>query len=151
MPQSLYQIYLHIIFSTKNRYPWLEDSSIRREMYSYLAKTCHNMHCPSLIVDGYHDHVHLLLRLGKTVLVPTLIGDIKESSSKWVKTKGTRYQNFFWQSGYGCFSVSASHVSAVKNYIESQQTHHQTVTFQDEYRQILVKIHVKYEERYVWD
>lgn len=151
MPQSLFQNYVHIVFSTKNRCSWLRDYSIRSEMFRYLTTVCQSMQSPVLTVNGYHDHVHLLIRMAKAGTVPTLIGEMKEDSSKWIKTKGGIYLNFYWQSGYGAFSVSASHVKAVQKYIENQENHHASIGFQEEYRRILQRNLVAYDEKYVWD
>ena len=151
MAQSLYQSYMHIVFSTKNRKPWLQNDSIRSEMYSYLAAICNKKKSPALAVNGYHDHIHLLVRMGKTMTAPVLIGEMKEDSSKWIKTKDESYADFYWQSGYGAFSVSATHVDVVQNYIESQEDHHRVVSFQEEYRRILGKNKIQFDEQYVWD
>jgi len=151
MPQSLFQSYMHIVFSTKKRRPWLDDREIRQEMHAYLAGACKQNGCPPLIVDGFHDHVHLLVRMGKTALAPRLIGVIKESSSKWIKAKSPFFADFYWQSGYGCFGVSGAHVARVRQYIENQEIHHRAVSFQDEFRSILAHNGLECDERYVWD
>ena len=151
MARSLFQCYFHIIFSTKNRSVWFADEQIRDEMFSYLAGACGKMGCPAVIVGGHHNHVHILVRMAKTVLAPKLIGEIKEDSSKWLKTKGDFYHRFYWQTGYGCFSLSASHVEPVKAYIANQEEHHQRVEFKDEYLQMLTRNNVEFDERYLWD
>lgn len=80
-----------------------------------------------------------------------LIEDVKSDSSYWIKTKGQRYQNFYWQSRYGAFSVSPSEVESIKKYIEDQHEHHRSEGFQDEYRGILRKNRIEFDERYLWD
>jgi putative transposase len=151
MPQSLAQIYLHIVFSTKHRRPWLEDKILRAEMHQYLGGICRNLDSPALIVGGVEDHVHLLCRLSRTHTVAEFLRELKRESSKWIKTKGSALADFHWQDGYGAFSVSASHVEAVQVYIANQEEHHRKQTFQDEFRLILKKYQVEYDERYVWD
>lgn len=76
---------------------------------------------------------------------------VKKDSSKWIKTKGIKYNNFYWQNGYGVFSVSQSQVNVVKNYIENQKEHHQKKVFKDEYLELLKKYHVDFNEQYLWD
>jgi hypothetical protein len=83
--------------------------------------------------------------------ISKLIEEIKTSSSKWIKTKGDDYTGFAWQNGYGAFSVGQSQLPDLKHYIANQRAHHRRVLFQDEYRQILAKYDVEYDERYVWD
>ncbi len=151
MPQSLAQIYLHIVFSTKNRVPLLEDVALRDEMHNYLGGTCNQLDCPVLRVGGIADHVHILCRLGKTMVVSHLIQELKRESSKWIKTKGPQWGDFYWQNGYGAFSVSPGHVEALRVYVANQEAHHRTATFQDEFRRLLTKYGVQWDERYVWD
>ena len=151
MPQSLAQIYLHIVFSTKDRRPFLQNDSIRDEMHNYLGGICNNIKCPTLRVGGVSDHVHLLCRLSRTITVADLVQELKRESSKWVKTKSNLLGDFHWQNGYGAFSISPGHVEEVRSYIANQEEHHRTVTFQDEFRRLLTKYGVEWDERYVWD
>ncbi|HEV7226706.1 MAG TPA: IS200/IS605 family transposase [Pirellulales bacterium] len=151
MPQSLAQIYLHIVFSTKERRPFLQDRSIRDEMHAYLGGVCNNLGCPILRVGGVADHVHLLCRFGRTITVADLVQELKRESSKWAKTKSDSLRDFHWQNGYGAFSISPGHVESVRSYIANQEEHHRIVTFQDEFRRSLAKYGVEYDERYVWD
>ncbi|MGB7622382.1 MAG: transposase [Terriglobia bacterium] len=106
---------------------------------------------PSLEVGGPADHIHALCSLSKTLSVAELIEDVKKTASKWIKTKGGLYMKFHWQSGYGAFSLSPSQVPAVRRYIQNQEQHHRRITFQKEFRRILKKHGVAYDERYVWD
>jgi putative transposase len=151
MPQSLAQIYLHVVFSTKDRRPFLQDLAIRDEMHRYLGGVCNRLGCPNLQVGGAADHVHILCKLGRTISVADLVQELKRESSKWVKTKSNALADFHWQNGYGAFSLSPAHVEAVQQYIETQEEHHRTVTFQDEFRKLLAKYHLEWDERYVWD
>ncbi len=151
MPQSLTQIYLHIIFSTKNRQPFLNNEQIREQTHAYLAGICKNLQCPSLLVGGVADHVHLLTRHSKNVAVADFIGTLKRDSSKWVKEKDRELTSFYWQKGYGAFSVSPSHAESVREYIATQAEHHRGESFQDEFRRLCKKYGVELDERYVWD
>jgi putative transposase len=151
MPQSLAQIHLHLVFSTKNRYPFQLDHQYRDAMHAYLATVCSTMESPSLRVGGVADHVHLLVSFGRVGSVAELIRELKRSSSKWIKTQSKDLGKFEWQHGYGAFSVSPSHVEVLIEYIKNQETHHRKMTFQDEFRKLLKKYSVQYDERYVWD
>ena len=150
MPQSLSKVILHIIFSTKNREPWL-DSAIRSRMHAYLATICRDLGGEEVCVDGVSDHVHIVTTLPRTLSQAELIEEIKKASSKWIKGVEARYRGFFWQRGYAAFSVSPSQLEAVLQYVRVQEEHHRTRTFQEEYRELLHKHGVEFDERYMWD
>ena len=150
MPQSLVKNYVHIIFSTKNRNPFI-NNEIKDELFSYLGGTCKELESQPIIVGGANDHVHLLVNLSRKMALMNLVEKIKTHSSKWIKSKNTCYKNFYWQKGYGGFSINPGQIDVVKQYITDQETHHSKVSFQDEYRAFLKKYHVDYDERYVWD
>jgi REP element-mobilizing transposase RayT len=122
--QSLSQIYLHIVFSTKERRPFLQDSTIRERMHVYLKGICDKQDCQSLKVGGVEDHVHIACRLAKTMDVSSLIKALKQGSSIWVKSEFPVLSAFHWQNGYGAFSVSPSHLPGLKQYIDNQEEHH---------------------------
>ena len=151
MPQSLRQIYVHVVYSTKHRKPFLQDKEFRDRVWRYLAGICNHLGCPALVVGGVDDHVHVLCRLGKDVSIASLVRDLKRDSSKWVKTEEPRLADFRWQQGYGAFSISPSHVEAVRRYIANQEEHHRRQTFQDEFRRLCRKYQLEIDERYVWD
>jgi putative transposase len=151
MPQSLAQIYLHLVFSTKERRPFLQRKELREDTHAYLAGTCKGLASPCLIVGGVEDHVHVLCRLSRTHSVAELVKELKRSSSIWIKGKVPQLEAFHWQDGYGAFSVSPSHVEALKRYIANQEAHHRRESFQEEFRRLLNKYGVEYDERYVWD
>ncbi len=150
MPQSLGKVILHIIFSTKNREPWL-DSGVRPRMHAYLATICRDVGADFVHVSGVSDHVHIVTTLPRTLSTAQLIEQIKKTSSKWIKELDARYRGFFWQRGYGAFSVSPSQLKAVLKYIEGQREHHRIRTFQEEYRELLRRHGIDFDERYVWD
>jgi REP element-mobilizing transposase RayT len=150
MGQSLVRNYLHIVFSTKHRQPLIHPP-VEEEMHHYLGGICNKLECPVLKVGGYHDHIHILCMLSKKITLVKLMEGLKSHSSKWIKTKGAAYENFYWQDGYGAFSVNPADVDAVIGYIAHQHAHHSKKTFQDEYRAFLKKYQVEYEEQYVWD
>ena len=144
MAQSLSKIYVHIVFSTKNRFPFLNTPEQRKEMHAYLGGTLNELDCPVLSVGGPAEHVHILCILSKNAPVSDVIGKLKRSSSKWMKTKAPTLRKFSWQNGYGVFSISQSHVERVRAYIQNQEEHHRRKTFQDEFREFLKAYHVEY-------
>ena len=150
MPQSLSQLYVHLTFSTKHREPFIL-APLRAELYPYLATVLTNAGSPAIKVGGTSDHVHALFRLSKNSSLAGVVEEIKTSSSKWIKTKGRALTNFYWQSGYGGFSVSPSNVEKVAEYIANQEKHHRAMSFQEEYRRMLESHGVEFDERYVWD
>ena len=151
MPQSLVQIYVHLVFSTKNRQPFLQDKAFRERVHAYLVGICNNLDCPSLKTGGVEDHVHILCRFGKCIELQYLLRDLKRDSSKWIKEQMPALADFHWQNGYGAFSISPSHVEALTRYIEGQEEHHRRESFQDEFRRLCKKYGVPIDERYVWD
>jgi putative transposase len=150
MSQSLSRVITHITFSTKYREP-LIDAVIENELHNYLGGVCNALECQSIKVGGYTDHVHILCNLSRKIALMDLLEEIKKESSKWIKTKGNAYESFYWQRGYGAFSVNPSELDVVIRYIENQHAHHNKKTFQDEFRGFLKKYNVEYDERYVWD
>ena len=150
MPQSLAQILLHLVFSTKNREAFLTDN-IRDDLHAYIGGIVANQKGTLLKAGSVADHIHLLLFHPRTYSPSDMVQEVKTGSSKWLKTKAVRNANFHWQSGYGIFSISPAHRPALERYISSQAEHHLKVTFQDEFRRLLKKYGVQCDERYVWD
>ena len=150
MPQSLAEILVHLVFSTKNREPVLEDD-VRAELHSYIGGIVKNYEGVLLKAGSAADHIHLLISHPRTCAPAKLVQEVKTGSSKWMKMERQRYTAFHWQNGYGMFSVSPSHRRAVETYLENQGVRHRNVSFQEEYRQLLTKHGLSYDERYVWD
>jgi putative transposase len=150
MAQSLVKNYLHIIYSTKERKQYIDDE-IENELFNYIGGTCKKLDCQPITVGGYLDHVHILCQLSKKITLIKLVEEVKTHSSSWIKTKDTRFKDFYWQSGYGAFSVTPSEIDKLIDYIQNQKQHHQKRSFQDEYRLILKRCGVEFDERYVWD
>lgn len=137
------------MFSTKHRKPLINDF-IENDLHGYLGGICNNLECPVLIVGGYTDHIHILCVLSKKITLMKLMEVLKSHSSKWIKTKGEDYANFYWQDGYGAFSVNPAEVEVVRRYIANQKEHHSKKSFQNEYLAFLKRYDVEYDERYVW-
>jgi REP element-mobilizing transposase RayT len=150
MAQSLSKIYVHITFSTKNRYPFI-DKNIENELWAYIGGICKNIECNPLRVGGHLDHVHICCLLSKKITQIKLLEEVKKESSKWLKTKGVQYEKFYWQDGYGIFSVNPSQLDRVVAYIDNQEKHHRKKTFQEELLAFLKKYNVEYDERYLWN
>jgi len=150
MPQSLSRVFVHIVFSTKYRQD-LIDENIEGRLFSYIGQVCKDMKCQPIQVGGYKDHIHILCSLSREVTQSELLRQIKQYSSKWIKTIDSKYSSFYWQRGYGIFSVHYKNVETVKRYILRQKEHHSSVNYQKEYLKILAESNTEYDERYVWD
>jgi len=144
VPQSLSNVLVHLIFSTKARRPFI-DPDLRRELHPYMAQTLANLGCPVLRIGGTADHVHILLNLSRTMTLAQAVEKVKTSSSKWA---GERLE---WQSGYGAFSVGVLEVDVICGYIDRQEEHHRRVSFQDEFRSMCEEFGVPLDEQYAWD
>jgi putative transposase len=151
MPQSLARVTLHLVFSTKNRVPLLKERDVRERLHAYLGGALQEMDCQPILVNGVEDHVHLLCNLSRKISIADLLEGLKRSSSKWIKEQGAIYHGFYWQGGYGVFSVSQSNVEQAHACVASQQDHHRQWSFQDEFRALCRKHGVDIDERYVWD
>lgn len=154
MSQSLSQLWIHVVFSTKDRYPFLESFPFRQRLYDYIQGICTQLKCPVGAIGGVADHAHLLILLEKNISISKLIEEIKKSSSKWIKKQSpfnSELSKFYWQNGYGAFSVSQTNLEAVKIYILNQIEHHKKMNFQDELRIMLKKCGITYNEEYLWN
>jgi len=149
MPQSLAAVYLHLVFSTRDRRPFLADKALRDPMHAYLGGIARTLECEPIRVGGVEDHVHLLVGFPRTLSVADLIKELKRVST--LKMRDDGHADFFWQSGYGAFSVSKSNLPEVARYIENQEEHHRHLSFQDEYRAFLKKHDLVWDERHVWE
>jgi REP element-mobilizing transposase RayT len=150
MPQSLSKVYVHIIFSTKNR-KLLIDDKIEKSLHEYLGGICKGLECNPLKIGGYREHVHVLCLLSRKVAQMKLVEELKKKSSKWIKTKDEKYSDFYWQDGYGIFSVNPMDTGKLVDYIEKQHEHHRHKSFQEEFRTFLKENNIAFDERYVWD
>lgn len=150
MPQSLARVYVHLVFSTKHRRAFI-DEALQPSLFAYLGGVCQALECHPLRVGGHVDHVHILCTLSRKMALMDLLEEIKKRSSKWAKTQGPAYADFYWQDGYGAFSVSASSVNNVVRYIENQAEHHRKKNYRDEFIGLLEKYQIPYDERYLWD
>lgn len=151
MAQSLSVVYLHLVFSTKERRAFLQNRDLREALHAFLGGVSREMDCPPVIVGGVEDHVHLLAKLNRTLAQSEWVKELKRVSSLWLKEKEPTLMDFQWQRGYAAFSVSHSNTEAVRDYIARQEEHHHRMGFQDELRALLRKHEMEWDERYVWD
>ena len=151
MPQSLARVYVHLVFSTKHRTPWLKDAGVRDELYRYMATILIGLESPAILINGVEDHVHVLFTLSRNYAIKKIVQDAKADTSLWIKKKGVAYSDFHWQAGYGAFSVSQSMLDEVVRYIRDQEEHHKKRSYQDEFRRLCELHEIEIDERYVWD
>jgi REP element-mobilizing transposase RayT len=150
MPHSLAEVFIHIVFSTKNRVPLIQPE-IENSLHAYLSSICRALGSPAVQIGGVEDHVHMMSKLSRTVAICDLLEEIKKRSSKWLKDKDPVLRDFSWQNGYWAASVSKPDVPRVIDYIENQRQHHRRVSFREEYLEILREHGVDCDERYLWD
>ena len=148
MSQSYVQFYSHVVFHTKNDEKLIGEA-IENELHAYIGGILKNLKSIPVKIGGTSNHIHILCTLPKTMNIADLAEEIKKSSSKWMKTKGPAFRNFYWQDGYGGFSVSHSGVDAVSRYISSQKQHHKEIPFIDEYKTLLKENGIDFDERYL--
>jgi REP element-mobilizing transposase RayT len=150
MPQSFASIPIHLIWSTRDRLPFIR-SEIEKELFSYMAFIFREYESPALTINGTADHVHILSVFSRKITIAKLVEVVKKNSSKWIKTKGESYHEFYWQSGYAALGIGQSNIEALKKYISKQKEHHRKKTFQQEYIEFLLKYNIEYDARYIWD
>jgi putative transposase len=148
VPQSLANVLIHLIFSTKNREPVIPHD-LAPTLHAYIVGILDKLGSPSIQTGGTRDHVHVLFSQSRTLAIAKVVEEVQKSSSKWMKGQGV--SSFTWQAGYAVFSVSESQKATVVRYIQRQEAHHRRVGFQDEMREFLVRHGVPYEERYIWN
>ena len=151
MPQSLAKILVHTVFSTKDHRPLLRDKPLREELHRYLGGILTNHDCQPLIIGGVEDHVHMLSTLSRTCEAAEMVKEVKRGSSLWLKTQSPDLHDFAWQNGYGIFSIGYSQIESARSYIAAQEEHYRQVSFQDEFRHLLQRYEIKFDERYLWD
>lgn len=151
MSQSLSAVYVHAVFSTKERRRFLRNPSLQTEMHAFLGGVSRQLGCCAIITGGTDDHIHQLIRLSRTVTQAVWVKEIKRVSSLWIKQREPQLQHFARQAGYGMFSVSSANLDIVQHYIMTQEEHHRKITFQDEFRMMLKQHGLEWDERYVWD
>ncbi len=150
MPQSLAKIYVHLVFSTKERTKTLPKQHLE-EIHAYVAEILNNNHCPAIQVGGTANHIHILYIQSKSIALSDTVRLVKSNSSKWINEKNGKFNVFAWQNGYGAFSVSQNHIEAVCEYIKAQKEHHSKTDFKSEFRRLCEIYDVPLDEKYAWD
>ena len=150
MPGTHHQLLYHIVYSTKQRKPYL-TRTLLPEMLNYMEGAIHEMDGKTIALGGWFDHVHLLIKLTTTHRLADFMRELKSNSSKHFNDQHTSIHKIGWQDGYGAFTVGKSQMPAVVRYIQNQERHHSKLTFQQEYLQMLIKSDVEYDERFLWD
>jgi len=149
MGQSLSQLYVHLVFGTKGRYPFIKEE-VEAALHAYMAGIFKNLESPAIKINSVPDHIHILFRLSKNHALAKVVENVKKDSSKWMKGNGVK--GFSWQIGYGAFSVSASKVDVVTKYILNQKEHHKKQSFREEVEEFVREYDViAYEPQYFWD
>lgn len=151
MPQSLDNVLIHTVFSTKDRNPFLSDPDFRCKVHAYVAGVANKLGCYAIKIGGTEDHVHLLTTLSRTIAMADFVKETKRAATDWIQKSGPGLSGFHWQRGYGIFSVSESVKDAVIRYVSNQEEHHRKLDFKDEFRRMCEKHRVAIDERYAWD
>ncbi len=151
MSQSLVFNHIHIVFSTKNRYPFLNDNSLQNELHKHIKQCSVLNHSYIEEINSHLDHIHILVNLSKNISISRYLWSIKRDSSKWIKEYEKRFKNFFWQRGYGAFTVGHREIQYVKQYILDQKKHHERKSFKEEFIELLCEHGIKYDEKFLWD
>ncbi len=140
----------HLIFSTKNREPWIRQD-IEQRAWEYLGGIARKNGMTALCVGGIEDHIHILVRMPPVLSVSKALQLLKGASSHWIHEAFPELSGFAWQDGYGAFTVSQSALAETMKYIQNQRQHHQSRSFKEEYLAFLRKYEVEFDERYLWD
>ena len=148
MANTYTSLHYHVVFSTKNRQPWIRPD-IQPRLWEYLGGIARQNAMKSLQVGGTEDHVHLVLAIPATLAVSKALQLLKGASSKWIHETSPDLAHGQWQDGYAAFTVSKSQLPEVIHYVAHQREHHQRQTFQEEYRAFLQKHGIEFDERYV--
>lgn len=150
MPQSLVQNIQHTVFSTKDRYRWI-DESWEKSLFNKLGGILEKLGCTLIAAGAYYDHIHLLSIVDRKLSIPEFVSKVKSSSSFWIHKNIQGKNKFAWQRGYSSFSVSRSNIPAVKRYVQSQREHHRRKGFKYELKTLLARHQIEYDERYLWN
>ena len=148
MGQSLAQHYIHLTFGTKGRRPFI-DPVHQPRLNAYMSDAFSQLDCPTIIVNSVEDHIHILFRQSKNRALADIVEEVKKKSSRWFKTIAT--DEFYWQIGYGSFSVSSSKLETVRLYIARQKEHHAQYCYRSEMEDFFQRYGMEYDERYYWD
>ena len=148
MAHSYSALYVHLVFATKGRLALLSDAKTRMDMHSYLGGICKDLGCPTFIVGGVADHVHIVANQGRTIAIAHTVQELKKASICWMKDNG--HMKFGWQDGYGAFSFGKDDLPRLVQYVGNQEEHHKKVSLDDEYRALLIEAGIPFDDKYLW-
>jgi putative transposase len=140
----------HIVFSTKDRHSTISPDWEPR-LHEFLGGIIKDMKGQPVCINGMPDHVHMLCYLHQSTSISEAIKNLKARSSLWLNEENISTTHFNWQTKYGAFSVSQSSLEATAQYVRNQKEHHKTLTFKEEFLQLLKKHGLPYDERYIWE
>lgn len=149
MANSYLQVYVHYVFSTKNREPFI-DSRMEAKLWKYMAGVAKSNNLNPIIINGTENHAHVLVSLPSTITIAKAIQQIKGASSFWMNNNLDEISDFEWQVGYGAFSIAYTNLKNTITYIKNQKEHHKTQSFEKEYVELLQNYGVPYDEKYLW-
>lgn len=149
MAGSFSSLYVHLVFSTRNREPWLAPEH-RKEIFAYMAANLHELGCEFVLVNGATDHVHVVCTLPVTLPLAELVAKLKGNSMEWIRDSRKDMERFHWQSGYAAFTFSRKQLDAVRRYVHHEEQHHRLKTFEEEYRELLQRAAIEYEEQHLF-
>lgn len=150
MAHTFTHLLTHIVFSTKDRAPLLDDD-LKPRLFAYMGGIIRELGGQAILINGPTDHVHILTTIPARISLSDFMRDLKANSSGWVHKEFPERRNFAWQTGYGAFAVSHSSLESVKEYIRTQEEHHRQRTFTDEFTVFLRRHEIAYDERYLWE
>ena len=150
MSQSFASIHLHILFSTKDREPWIA-AGLKQRLYDHIGETLRGSGCDLVAAGGMPDHVHLLVAVGRELSVADVVRLVKSTSSRWIHDTFPELAEFSWQVGYGAFAVGFASIAEVRRYIANQAELHATQSFEEEYREFLRRHKIEWDERFLWE
>ena len=148
MAGSFSSLYVHLVFSTRNREPLLAPEH-RGDLFDYMAGILRQLGCEFVLVNGVADHVHVVCTLPVSVTLAELVAKLKGNSSRWIRERREEMTAFRWQSGYAAFSFARKNLDAVRRYVDHQGAHHRQKTFAQEYRELLTMASVEFDDRYL--
>lgn len=150
MPRAFTQCFLHLVFSTKHREPWI-TTDLEPRLFEFIGGILRDLGCSAVAINGAPDHIHLLVQAPPAISMADIVRHVKSRSSKWMHETFPSLRNFAWQQGYGGFTVSTSQAGVVKSYIEGQKVHHRSRDFCEEFLLLLRRHLLAHDEAEVFD
>ncbi len=147
MPRTYTNLLFHIVFSTKERFPFITNE-YRRRLYEYIGGTIRGLGGICIEIGGVADHIHMIVRLRPNYDVSKFLQDLKPSVTRWARDN--IHPKFEWQDGFGAFTIGESQVPGVRRYIQNQEEHHRKKLFDEEFKDLLEQAGIEFDERFLW-